>query len=133
MPGALEGVRVLDCTQVIAGPLAGALLSEMGAEVVKVEPLEGEPWRLQAEIIPKESRNFTVQNPGRFGLTIDLKRPFATGLGRRPAYQLPAGRGRRAGRYDSGTTTPPDSGTSPGQRSWKCVSVSPFATKPRRR
>ena len=77
MAGALEGVRVLDCTQVIAGPLAGALLSEMGAEVVKVEPLEGEPWRLQAEIIPKESRNFTIQNRGKFGITIDLKRPEA--------------------------------------------------------
>ncbi len=75
MAGALEGVKVLDCTQVIAGPLAGTLLTEMGAEVVKVEPLEGEPWRLQAEIIPKESRNFTIQNRGKLGITVDFKRP----------------------------------------------------------
>ena len=34
MAGALEGVRVLDCTQIIAGPLAASLLSEMGADVV---------------------------------------------------------------------------------------------------
>lgn len=80
MPGALHGVRVLDCTQIIAGPLSAALLSEMGADVVKVEPLEGEPWRLQAEIIPKESRNFLVQNRGKRGLAIDLKHPEAASI-----------------------------------------------------
>lgn len=75
MAGALEGVRVLDCTQIIAGPLAGALLTEMGADVVKVEPLEGEPWRLQAELIPKESRGYHVVNRGKRGITLDLKSP----------------------------------------------------------
>jgi formyl-CoA transferase len=75
MHGALEGIRVLDCTQIIAGPLAASLLSEMGADVVKVEPLEGEPWRLQAEIIPKESKNFLVQNRGKRGLALNFKDP----------------------------------------------------------
>lgn len=77
MAGALEGVRVLDCTQIIAGPLAASLLSEMGADVVKVEPLEGEPWRLQAEIIPGESRQFLNQNRGKRGIAIDLRHPAA--------------------------------------------------------
>lgn len=77
MAGALEGVRILDCTQIIAGPLAGSLLSEMGADVVKVEPLEGEPWRLQAEIIPKESKSFVVQNRGKRGLALNFKDPAA--------------------------------------------------------
>jgi len=75
MAGALEGIRVLDCTQIIAGPQSAALLSEMGCDVVKVEPLEGEPWRLNAEILPKESREFTTQNRGKRGLAIDLKHP----------------------------------------------------------
>lgn len=75
MAGALEGIRVLDCTQIIAGPLAGSLLSEMGADVLKVEALVGEPWRRQAEIIPGESRNFLVQNRGKRGIAIDLKHP----------------------------------------------------------
>ncbi len=75
MAGALEGIRVLDCTQIIAGPLAASLLSEMGADVMKVEALAGEPWRRQAEIIPGESRNFLVQNRGKRGMAIDLKHP----------------------------------------------------------
>jgi len=73
MPGALEGIRVLDCTQIIAGPLAASLLSEMGADVIKVEPLEGEPWRLQAELIPKESRGFLTQNRGKRSISLDFK------------------------------------------------------------
>ena len=77
MAGALEGVRVLDCTQIIAGPLAGQLLSEMGADVVKVEPLEGEPWRLQAEIVPKESRGYLMVNRGKRSITLDFKNPAA--------------------------------------------------------
>lgn len=77
MPGALEGVRVLDCTQIIAGPLAGSLLTEMGADVVKVEPLEGEPWRLQAEIIPKESKGYLTQNRGKRGFVLNFKDPAA--------------------------------------------------------
>lgn len=80
MPGALEGVKVLDCTQIIAGPLAASLLTEMGAEVVKVEPLEGEPWRLQAELIPKESRGYLTQNRGKLSLALDLKHPDAVPL-----------------------------------------------------
>jgi formyl-CoA transferase len=73
--GALEGVRVLDCSQIIAGPMASSLLAEMGADVVKVEPLEGEPWRLQSEFMPKESRPFINQNRGKRGVAVDLKRP----------------------------------------------------------
>src|SRR5690606_11388555 len=77
MPGALEGVRVLDCTQIIAGPYAGSLLTEMGAEVVKVEPLEGEPWRLQAETTPKESKAFLAHNRGKRGLALNFNAPGA--------------------------------------------------------
>jgi crotonobetainyl-CoA:carnitine CoA-transferase CaiB-like acyl-CoA transferase len=79
--GALAGVRVLDCSQIIAGPMAASLLAEMGADVVKVEPLEGEPWRLQAEIIPKESRTFITQNRGKRGIAINFKDP-ATSVAR---------------------------------------------------
>jgi crotonobetainyl-CoA:carnitine CoA-transferase CaiB-like acyl-CoA transferase len=75
MTGALEGIKVLDCSQIIAGPLAASLLTEMGANVVKVEALEGEPWRLQAEVVSKESRNFLAQNRGKRGVALDFKNP----------------------------------------------------------
>ena len=60
--GPLDGIRILEFTQIIAGPLGCMLLSDLGAEVIKVEPPQGEPWRLQAEIVPKEYR-VTVEPP----------------------------------------------------------------------
>ena len=46
MPGALDGIKSLEFTQIIAGPFGGMMLSDMGADVIKIEPIQGEPWRL---------------------------------------------------------------------------------------
>ena len=82
MPGPLEGVRVADFTQIIAGPLAGRILAEMGADVIKIEPLGGEPWRLTQRFTPPdnpkpESRTFMVYNRGKRSLPLDLTKPEA--------------------------------------------------------
>ena len=58
MSGPLDGIKVIEFTQIIAGPFGGMLLSDMGAEVIKIEPLEGDPWRGHNEFLPNESRNF---------------------------------------------------------------------------
>ena len=45
MQGALDGVRILDLSRILAGPFASQLLSDLGADVVKVESLEGDDTR----------------------------------------------------------------------------------------
>ena len=73
MPGALDGIRVLEFTQIIAAPFGGMLLSDMGASVIKIEPIGGEPWRLHSEFLPKESKTFISLNRGKRSLPLDLK------------------------------------------------------------
>jgi crotonobetainyl-CoA:carnitine CoA-transferase CaiB-like acyl-CoA transferase len=67
MPGALEGVRVLDLSWGIAGSLGVLLLAEQGADVVKVEPPGGDPFRGYS--------GFAVWNRSRRSVTVDLKKP----------------------------------------------------------
>ena len=71
--GPLAGVRVLDCSEIIAAPFCAMLLSDMGADVIKVEPPEGESWRLQTQFMPGESKGFMSLNRGKRGIAVDLK------------------------------------------------------------
>jgi crotonobetainyl-CoA:carnitine CoA-transferase CaiB-like acyl-CoA transferase len=64
--GALAGIKVLDFGQYIAGPLAAMLLAEQGADVIKVERLQGDPMR-------KED-GFMVWNRSKQGIMLDLKK-----------------------------------------------------------
>jgi len=64
----LEGVRVLDFSAFVAGPLAAQVLADMGAEVIKVEPLEGEAMRAAAYAVAACQR-------GKRSLAMDLRSP----------------------------------------------------------
>lgn len=75
--GPLAGVKVLEFTQIIAGPFCCMILSDMGADVIKFEPVEGEPWRVFNEIIPKESRTFISLNRGKRSVAVDMRAPEA--------------------------------------------------------
>ena len=77
MPGPLDGVKILEFTEIIAGPLGGMLLSDMGADVIKVEPPWGEPWRFAREVIPTESPTYISLNRGKRSLPLDLTKPEA--------------------------------------------------------
>lgn len=77
MPGPLDGVKVVEFTEIIAGPFAGMLLSDMGADVIKVEPPWGDPWRGTQPISPTESRVFIAYNRGKRSITLDLTTPAA--------------------------------------------------------
>jgi crotonobetainyl-CoA:carnitine CoA-transferase CaiB-like acyl-CoA transferase len=72
MPGPLERVRVLEFSQMIAAPHCGMLLADMGADVIKVEPPGGEPWRLASQFIPLESKTYISLNRGKQSLPLDI-------------------------------------------------------------
>ena len=80
MSGALEGIRILEFSQIIAAPFCGMLLSDMGADVIKVEPPEGEPWRVFAQFIPLESKTYISLNRGKRSLPLDISKPEAQAL-----------------------------------------------------
>ncbi|HMO54876.1 MAG TPA: CoA transferase, partial [Tepidiformaceae bacterium] len=75
--GPLQGVKVLEFSQIIAGPFCGMHLADMGADVTKFEPLEGEPWRIFLELVPKESRTYASLNRGKRGVAMDMTKPEA--------------------------------------------------------
>src|SRR2546428_13720252 len=74
----LAGVRVIELANFIAGPLAGTLLADMGADVVKVEPPQGDMGRATPPIRNGESISFVALNRNKRSLVLDLKRPQAS-------------------------------------------------------
>ena len=76
----LEGLKVLDFSRVLAGPFAGRMLSDLGAEVVKVEPPEGDSSRLWGRMTAGISGYFNMVNAGKRSIAIDLRAPGAKEL-----------------------------------------------------
>lgn len=74
MAAALDGIRVLEFSQLIAGPVTGLNLADLGAEVVKVEPPIGDSGRLLGAFMPHESKLFHALNRGKRSVVIDVQR-----------------------------------------------------------
>src|SRR5256885_12765477 len=75
-----SGLKVVDLASFIAGPSAAVILSDFGADVIKVEPPGGELWRHGQEISPpfsKEPYPWHLANRNKRGMAIDLKSPAA--------------------------------------------------------
>jgi len=70
---ALEGLRVLDVTQVMAGPYCAMLLADLGADVIKVEPPGGDSTRQMPGAAGTESPSFNAVNRGKRSIVINLK------------------------------------------------------------
>lgn len=76
MAGPLSGVKVLDFSTLLPGPMATLFLAEAGAEVIKVErPGTGEDMRHYEPFWGRESINFAMLNRGKKSITVDLKDP----------------------------------------------------------
>lgn len=73
MPGPLEGIRILDFTWAQQGPFATVLLSDMGAEIIKIEGREGERGRWGTSDMPKPVPYFVAHDRGKNSLTLDVR------------------------------------------------------------
>lgn len=78
--GPLDGMRVLDFTRVLSGPFCTALLGDLGAHIIKVEPPQGDDYRAIGPMRDGHSALFSVVNRNKQSLVLDLKRPEAVAL-----------------------------------------------------
>ena len=76
MSGPLHGIRVIDLTTVISGPVCTMLLADQGADVIKVEPFGGDIARRTAGDGEFTAR-FVSSNRGKRSIALDLKQPAA--------------------------------------------------------
>jgi len=76
----LEGVRVIEVAQYVAGPLAGSLLAELGADVIKVEPPGGDAYRRVMPVGEGTGRFFVPLNRGKRSVVLDLKTEDGTAV-----------------------------------------------------
>ncbi|WP_437439070.1 CaiB/BaiF CoA transferase family protein [Comamonas testosteroni] len=84
----LDGIRILDFTRVLAGPMSTALLADLGAEVVKVEPPQGDDYRAIGPMKNGQSALFTVMNRNKQSLVLDLKHADAVAVVHELARQV---------------------------------------------
>ena len=73
MPFSLDGVRVLELARFQAGPRGGMMLSDLGAEVIKVERIGGEETRRHPPMVRGQSVYFTVYNRGKKSICLDMR------------------------------------------------------------
>ncbi|MSQ36134.1 MAG: CoA transferase [Dehalococcoidia bacterium] len=78
--GPLDGIKVLEATQIVAGPFCGVLLADLGADVVKIEPPGGEGTRVNGAFMPGESKGYHSLNRGKRSLVVDLQQPDGQAL-----------------------------------------------------
>jgi len=70
---ALDGLKVLDVTQVMAGPFCAMMLADLGADVIKVEPPAGDSTRQMPGAVGADSPSFNALNRGKRSIVLDLK------------------------------------------------------------
>lgn len=79
----LVGIRVIDFTRVLSGPHATRMLTDLGAQVIKVEPPVGDMTRFTAPRINSQSTYFVQQNVGKLNVSIDMELPAGIELAAR--------------------------------------------------
>lgn len=83
MPGPLSGIRVLDFGRAAVGPVSAQYLGFLGADVIKIEPPEGDPVRNVATFKNGMGTTFLGNNLNKRGIMLDLKKPADAAFARR--------------------------------------------------
>ncbi len=84
-PGPFAGLRILELGQHVAVPYCAELFAHGGAEVIKVEPIDGDETRKNSEIVPGEGRQYIIKARGKKGIPVDLGKPEGREIVRRLA------------------------------------------------
>lgn len=84
-PGPLTGIRVLEVTTMVAGPMSGQMLADLGAEVVKIEALEGDPMRGVRPMHKGVGALFMAMNRHKKSIALDLKSEKGQAIARKLA------------------------------------------------
>ena len=79
----LSDLKVLDFSRVLAGPFAGRMLSDLGADVIKIEPPEGDVTRLWGKEVANIQGYYHQQNIGKRNVCLNLRKPEAVALVKR--------------------------------------------------
>lgn len=87
MPSPLDGVRVVDFTEYIAGPYATMMLADMGADIVKIERPTGDAWRHTAQVAEYESRGYLGVNRSKRSVALDLEQAEGREIAQRLAVE----------------------------------------------
>jgi formyl-CoA transferase len=85
MTACLSGLRVLDLTQVMAGPFAAMILADLGADVIKVEPPGGDSTRQMPGAVGTDTPAFNAVNRGKRSIVVNLKTPEGLAVATRAA------------------------------------------------
>jgi len=85
--GLFAGIRVLEFGRAVAGPYAAELFAHGGADVVKIEPIEGDFTRFNSTIIPGEGRHYIIKARGKRGVPLNLRHPDGQNIARRLALR----------------------------------------------
>ncbi len=90
--GPFDGIRVLEFCQVVAGPVIGQFLADLGADVVKVEPPQGDNFRRTGSVVPGTSKSFAWYNRGKRSIVLNFQDPRAREVAHRlvPAFDVVA-------------------------------------------
>ncbi len=73
MPRPLEGIRVIELAQFLSGPRTGQIMADLGAEIIKVEPLNGEAMRMLMGLLKDGERSFSVFHRNKKAITLNIR------------------------------------------------------------